>query len=110
VRQPVTRPLHKLPAFPAAPILESNAIHDGDQFLIFVKTQRGRMARVHDVSAETIQAWMDDMAAADLALETMRMRQSAVSSFCAWLVKRQVLPANPVARLDRPPHRREAPT
>ena len=80
-----------------------------EQFLVFVKTQRGRMARVHDVSAETIQAWMDDMAAADLALETMRMRQSAVSSFCAWLVKRQVLPANPVARLDRPPHRREAP-
>ncbi len=81
-----------------------------EQFLVFVKTQRGRMPRAHDVSAETIQAWMDDMAAADLALETMRMRQSAVSSFCAWLVKRQVLPANPVARLDRPPHRREAPT
>src|SRR5260370_6124696 len=68
------------------------------------------MARAHDVSAKAIQAWMDDMAAADLALETMRRRQSAVSSFCAWLVKRQVLPANPVARLDRPPHRREAPT
>ena len=81
-----------------------------EQFLVFVKIQRGRMARAHDVSAEAIQAWMDDMAAADLALETMRMRQSAVSSFCAWLVKRQVLPANPVARLDRPPHRREAPT
>ena len=81
-----------------------------EQFLVFVKTQRGRMARAHDVSAETIQAWMDAMAAADLALETMRMRQSAVSSFCAWLVKRQVLTANPVARLDRPPHRREAPT
>jgi len=80
-----------------------------EQFLVFVKTQKGRMARVRDVSAETIRAWMDDMGAADLALETMRMRQSALSSFCAWLVKRQVLPANPVVRLDRPPHRREAP-
>jgi hypothetical protein len=28
------------------------------------------------------------MAAADLALETMRVRQSVLSSFCAWLVKR----------------------
>lgn len=81
-----------------------------EQFLVFVKTRTARMARVRDVGAETIQAWMDDMAAADLALETMRMRQSVLSSFCAWLVKRQVLPANPVAQLDRPPHRREAPT
>ena len=51
----------------------------------------------------------DDMAGADLALETMRVRQWVLSSFCAWLVKRRVLPSNPVARLDRPPHRREAP-
>jgi len=28
---------------------------------------------------------------------------------CAWLVKRGQLSTNPVARLDRPPHRREAP-
>ena len=45
-----------------------------EQFLVFLKTQHGRMARTHDLCAETIQAWMDDMAAADLALETMRMR------------------------------------
>lgn len=41
--------------------------------------------------------------------ETMRVRQSVLSSFCAWLVKRGGLPSNPVARLDRPAHRREAP-
>jgi integrase/recombinase XerC len=56
-----------------------------------------------------IQAWMDDMAAADLALSTMRVRQSTVSSFCAWLVKRDILVANPVAKLERPPHRPEPP-
>ena len=39
----------------------------------------------------------------------MRTRQSTLSSFCAWLVKRGVLRANPVAQLDRTPHRREAP-
>jgi integrase/recombinase XerC len=49
------------------------------------------------------------MAAADLALSTMRVRQSTVSSFCSFLVKRGHLDTNPVARLDRPPHRREAP-
>ena len=38
-----------------------------------------------------------------------RARQSALSSFCGWLVKRGLLAANPVAQLDRPPHRREAP-
>jgi site-specific recombinase XerC len=47
------------------------------------------------------------MAGADLALETMRVRQSALSSSSAWLVKRGMLSSNPVARLDRPPHRRE---
>ena len=52
---------------------------------------------------------MDSMAAADLALSTMRVRQSTLSSFCAFLVKRGHLETNPVARLDRPPHRREAP-
>lgn len=74
-----------------------------EQFLGFIKHQRGRMARVADVTPDAIQAWMDDMAAADLALETMRVRQSVLSSFCAWLVKRGGLPSNPVARLDRPP-------
>lgn len=80
-----------------------------EQYLRFVGNQRGRMARVVDLTPDTIQAWMDDMAGADLALETMRVRQSVLSSFCAWLVKRRVLPSNPVAQLDRPPHRREAP-
>jgi site-specific recombinase XerC len=51
---------------------------------------------------------MDSMAAADLALSTMRVRQSTLSSLCGWLVKRGHLVTNPIARLDRPPHRREA--
>ena len=80
-----------------------------EQFVGSVKNQKGRTARVGDLTPAAIQAWMDDMAGADLALETMRVRQSVLSSFCGWLVKRGVLPSNPVARLDRPPHRREAP-
>jgi site-specific recombinase XerC len=52
---------------------------------------------------------MDNMAAEDLALSTMRVRQSTGSSFCAWLVKREVLSANPVTKLERPPHHREPP-
>ena len=80
-----------------------------EQFLIFVRNTQGRLARVSDLSAPTIQTWMDDMAGSDLALSTMRARQSALSSFCGWLVKRAVLTANPVAQLDRPPHRRQAP-
>jgi site-specific recombinase XerC len=39
----------------------------------------------------------------------MRVRQSTLSSLCSFLVKRGHLDTNPVARLDRPPHRREAP-
>jgi integrase/recombinase XerC len=65
--------------------------------------------RLRGVVASTIQAWMDDMAAADLSLGTMRARQSTLSSFCAWLVKRDVLAANPVVKLERPPHHREPP-
>jgi hypothetical protein len=79
------------------------------QYLEFVGGQRGRRACVGDLEPSTIQGWMDSMAAADLALRTMRVRQSTLSSLCAWLVKRGHLAANPVARLDRPPHRREAP-
>ncbi len=79
------------------------------QYLEFVRGRRGRPACVGDVEPVTIQAWMDSMVAADLALGTMRVRQSTLSSFCAFLVKRGHLDANPVARLDRPPHRREAP-
>jgi site-specific recombinase XerD len=80
-----------------------------EQFLMFVRNTQGRPARVSDLSATTIQDWIDDMAGGDLALSTMRVRQSALSSFCGWLVKRRVLAANPVAQLDRPPHRRESP-
>jgi integrase/recombinase XerC len=80
-----------------------------DYFLDYVRTSEGRLARVTDLNPVTIQSWMDDMAASNLATSTMRVRQSAVSSFCAWLVKRGVLTANPVAQLDRPPHERAAP-
>ena len=80
------------------------------QFLEFIRKRDGRLARVTDLTAATIQAWMDAMASADLALSTMRTRQSTLSSLCVWLVKRGLLPANPVSQLDRPPHRQEAPT
>jgi site-specific recombinase XerC len=39
----------------------------------------------------------------------MRVRQSTLSSLCAFLVERGHLDTNPVARLDRPPHRRAVP-
>ena len=80
-----------------------------DQFLRFVKSQQGRVARPSDLTVSSIQMWMDEMASGDLALSTMRSRQSTLSSFCAWLVKRSVLQANPVATMDRPPHRMEPP-
>jgi len=80
-----------------------------EQFLAFIRKREGRPAQVGDLDATHVQAWMDAMAAADLALSTMRARQSTLSSFCAWLVKRGPLVANPVAQMDRPPHRHEAP-
>jgi site-specific recombinase XerD len=80
-----------------------------EQFLSFIRRVYGRPARVTDLTPATIQAWMDDMAGADLALSTMRVRQSTLSSLCQWLVKRDLLAANPVAKLDRPPERREPP-
>ena len=80
-----------------------------EQFTTFVRNREGRVARVGDLNPETLQAWMDQMAAEDLALSTMRSRQSTVSSFCSWLVKRGMLQANPVVRLDRPPARKESP-
>ncbi len=80
-----------------------------EQFLTFVRNRHGRLARVTDLTPSTIQAWMDDMAGTDLALSTMRVRQSTLSSFCGWLVKRDVLAANPVAKLERPPHHCEPP-
>lgn len=80
-----------------------------EQFLMFVRSHSGRVGRVSDLTPSTIQAWMDDMAACDLALSTMRSRQSTVSSFCTWLVKRGMLAGNPVSGMDRPPHRLEPP-
>ena len=80
-----------------------------ERFLIFVRSRFGRLARVNDLTLPTLQMWMDDMAGCDLSLSSMRTRQSTLSSFCSWLVKRGVLPANPVARMDRPPHRSEPP-
>jgi len=80
-----------------------------NHFLRFVRTEEGRSARVEDVSAAMIQAWMDAMARDNLALSTLRTRQSTVSSLAAWMVKRGILSKNPVATLDRPPHRREPP-
>ena len=37
-------------------------------FLQFGKAHIGRLARLQDLTEELIQAWMDDMAAADLAI------------------------------------------
>ncbi len=80
-----------------------------DQLLTFVRTREGRAARVGDLTPETVRAWMDQMAEADLALSTMRSRQSTLSSLCAWLVKRDGLTENPVAKLDRPRYERTPP-
>jgi len=81
-----------------------------EQFLAFVRNRYGRLARIADLTPAVIQSWMDDMAGSDLAMNTMRVRQSTLSSFCAWLVKRDGLAANPVAKLERPPHHCEPPT
>lgn len=51
------------------------------QFLVFVRNRHARLARVADLTPTMIQAWMDDMAGIDLALSTMRVRQSTMSSF-----------------------------
>jgi site-specific recombinase XerD len=80
------------------------------QFLKFVRTFAGRVATVNDLTSDTLQAWMIEMAKDDLALSTMRVRQSTVSSFCIWLVKRGLLTANPVEVLDRPRLDRLPPT
>lgn len=65
-----------------------------EQFMVFLRKREGRLARVGDVNAATIQGWMDEMATADLAVSTMRVRQSTLSSLCGWLVKRSILAAN----------------
>jgi len=54
------------------------------QHLPFVAGPRGRPACVGDLEPATIQACMDNMAAADLALGTMRVRQSTLSSLRAF--------------------------
>src|SRR5207247_9062219 len=81
-----------------------------ERFLMFFRKHEGRPARIGDLTQETVQAWMDQMADADLALSTMRSRQSTLSSLCTWLVKRETLRENPVAKLDRPRYERAPPT
>ena len=73
------------------------------QFLRFAQSHVGRITRIEDLTTGTIQAWMDDMAAADLSINTLRCRQAMLSSFCNWLVKRNLLAANPILKMDRPP-------
>ena len=80
-----------------------------EQFLVFVRLRYRRVARVSDLTLPTIQAWMDDMAECGLATNTLRIRQATLSSFCTWLTKREVVPSNPVAGMDRPPHRSDPP-
>jgi site-specific recombinase XerC len=81
------------------------------QFLKFVQTTEGRAATVDELTPARVRAWMASMATQDLALSTMRVRQSTLSSFCLWLVKRDLLATNPVEKLDRPPgHRNQCQT
>jgi integrase/recombinase XerC len=80
-----------------------------EQFLTFVRLTTGRLARLQDLTQHTIQAWMDEMAAADLAINTLRVRQASLSSCCNWLVKRGHLLANPILQMDRPPQQRVQP-
>jgi site-specific recombinase XerD len=74
-----------------------------EQFLAFVRAREGRLARIHDLTTPTVQAWLDEMAAGDLGVNTLRCRLSTLSSFCGWLVKRGHLAANPTVPIDRPP-------
>ena len=81
-----------------------------NRFVKFVRAHTGRNARVTDLTVDMIQQWMDGMAAHDLSLSSLRTRQATLSSLCTWLVKRDILMSNPVAKMDRPPHRSEPPT
>ncbi len=72
------------------------------QLLTFLHLTEGRPAAVSDLTPATMRAWMAHMASHGLATTTMRVRQSTVSSFCMWLVKRDLLATNPVDKLDRP--------
>jgi site-specific recombinase XerD len=79
------------------------------QYLKFVQMAEGRPATVDDLTPARVRAWMASMATQDLALSTMRVRQSTLSSFCLWLVKRDLLATNPVEKLDRPKLQRTSP-
>jgi integrase/recombinase XerC len=81
-----------------------------EQFLMFVRRHTGRLPRLADLTTPTLQGWLDEMAAADLGVNTMRGRLSTLSSFCTWLVKRGALPANPTHPIDRPPREAAVPT
>lgn len=61
-----------------------------EQVLVFVRMRYGKAARLSDLTRTTIQEWMDDMAAKDLSVPSMRTRHSTLSSFCTWLVKREM--------------------
>jgi site-specific recombinase XerD len=78
-------------------------------FLMFVRRETGRLGRLQDMTQETIQGWMDEMAASNLSINTLRCRQAVLSSLCNWLVKRNLLSVNPISRMDRPPHDRRPP-
>jgi integrase/recombinase XerC len=80
-----------------------------EQFLTFVRVRRNRLGRVTDLTVPTIQSWMDEMVASDLGANTLRCRLATLSSFCQWLVKRQILSTNPVTPIDRPPRRDKPP-
>ncbi len=45
-----------------------------EQLLRFVRARDGRLARVEDLNTETLQAWIDDMAASNLSINTLRSR------------------------------------
>src|SRR5207248_4532554 len=62
-----------------------------EQFLKFVRAESARLPAIEDLTPAMIRAWMAHMAMKDLALGTMRVRQSVVSSFCIWLVRRDLL-------------------
>jgi integrase/recombinase XerD len=74
-----------------------------------VQRAEGRPATIDDLTPARVRAWMASMASQDLALSTMRVRQSTLSSFCLWLVKRDLLATNPVEKLDRPKLQRTSP-
>src|SRR5262249_46404423 len=58
-----------------------------NHFMRFVHEREGRPACLEHITESMIQAWMDKMAGDNLALSTLRTRQSTMSSFATWLVK-----------------------